>query len=58
MNEHEKIIYVEFPSGTKIFFTSDFAWLFIEYDPEYTTFSNENIDVVFLIGDNGFHRKG
>lgn len=52
MNEHEKINYVEFPSkdldATKSFFASVFGWSFIDYGPEYTSFSNEGIDGGFF----------
>ena len=55
MNKHEKINYVEFPSknieATKAFFTKVFGWSFIDYGPEYTTFSNEGIDGGFFQSD-------
>ncbi len=48
MNEHEKINYVEFPArdltATKAFFTQAFSWLFTDYGPEYTAFSNQGVD--------------
>jgi len=52
MAEHEKINYVEFPSKdleiTKSFFASVFGWSFKDYGPEYTSFSNENINGGFF----------
>ena len=52
MNEHEKINYVEIPArdieATKDFFTKAFNWSFVDYGPEYTTFSNEGIDGGFF----------
>ncbi len=52
MNEHEKISYIEFPSkniaATKSFFTSVFGWKFVDYGPDYTTFSNEGINGGFF----------
>ena len=43
MNSHEKINYIEFPAkdiiATKAFFTQVFGWLFVDYGPEYTAFS-------------------
>jgi uncharacterized protein len=48
MNEHEKINYVEFPAkdlpATKSFFQQAFGWVFEDFGPEYTAFSNQGID--------------
>ena len=48
MTEHEKINYVEFPAKdietTKAFFTEVFGWSFVDYGPEYISFSNEGLD--------------
>ena len=47
MENHEKINYVEFPArnleATKAFFSKSFGWLFQDYGPEYTSFSNAGI---------------
>lgn len=55
MNEHEKINYVEFPAknieATKAFFTTVFAWSFVDYGPEYAAFSNQGIDGGFFKSD-------
>ena len=55
MNEHEKINYVEFPAkdlqATKNFFTQVFGWLFEDFGPEYTAFSNQGIDGGFFSSD-------
>ena len=55
MYEHEKINYVEFPSkdieSTKAFFTTVFGWSFVDYEPEYSAFSNEGIDGGFFKSD-------
>jgi len=52
MNEHEKINYVEFPAkdleGTKEFFSKIFGWSFVDYGPEYISFSNEGLDGGFF----------
>jgi predicted enzyme related to lactoylglutathione lyase len=52
MTEHEKINYVEFPAkdipATKDFFQSVFGWLFEDYGPEYTAFSNQGLDGGFF----------
>ena len=52
MGKHEKINYVEFPSRnievTKAFFTEVFGWTFVDYGPEYSSFSNSGIDGGFF----------
>ena len=48
MPDHEKINYLEIPSRdlakTKSFFTQVFGWSFTDYGPEYTAFSDKEID--------------
>lgn len=48
MNEHEKINYVELPAKhfeeTKAFFTTVFGWVFEDFGPDYTAFSNQGLD--------------
>jgi len=55
MNEHEKINYVEFPAknleATKIFFNTAFGWSFVDYGPEYTSFSDQGLDGGFYQSD-------
>ena len=55
MNLHEKINYVEFHArdlaATKAFFQSAFGWSFVDYGPEYTSFSNEGLDGGFFQSD-------
>ena len=55
MNEHEKINYVEFPAkdieATKSFFTTVFGWVFEDYGPDYTAFSDEGLDGGFFKSD-------
>ena len=55
MNDHEKINYVEFPAkdieAAKRFFTAVFAWSFVDYDSEYSAFTNEGIDGGFFKSD-------
>jgi len=52
MTENEKINYIEFPANdiesTKSFFTSVFNWQFVDYGPEYSSFSNQGIDGGFF----------
>ena len=52
MNEHEKLNYVEFPSpdlpSTKAFFEKAFGWSFVDYGPEYTSFSGQGLDGGFF----------
>ncbi len=55
MPEHDKISYVEFPSrnleATKAFFEDAFGWSFVDYGPEYTSFSNQGLDGGFFKSD-------
>jgi uncharacterized protein len=48
----EKINYVEFPAkdieATKHFFGTAFGWSFVDYGPDYTSFSNQGIDGGFF----------
>jgi predicted enzyme related to lactoylglutathione lyase len=48
MSSNLKLSYVEFPSSniaaTKSFFEKAFGWSFIDYGPEYTSFSNQGLD--------------
>lgn len=52
MNHHEKINYLEFPARDiekiKTFFSTVFAWSFVDYGPEYTAFANAGIDGGFF----------
>ncbi|MCW8844469.1 MAG: VOC family protein [Gammaproteobacteria bacterium] len=55
MNVHEKISYLEFPSRdiavTKTFFSSVFGWSFVDYGPDYISFSNEGLKGGFYKSD-------
>jgi len=55
MNLHEKINYVELPAkdleATKAFFQSVFGWTFVDYGPEYTSFSDQGLDGGFFKSD-------
>ena len=55
MNLHEKINYVELPAkdleATKAFFQAVFGWSFVDYGPEYTSFSNQGLDGGFFKSD-------
>jgi len=55
MSKHERINYVEFPSKdiqkTKAFFMQAFSWVFEDFGPEYTAFSNQDIDGGFFKSD-------
>ena len=48
MNAQNKISYVEFPAkdliATKTFFSDVFGWSFVDYGPEYTSFSNAGLE--------------
>lgn len=55
MTQHHKINYVEFPScdldATRSFFENCFDWSFVDFGPEYTSFSGQGID-------GGFFKSG
>ncbi|MCJ7558428.1 MAG: VOC family protein [Gammaproteobacteria bacterium] len=55
MSAHEKISYLEFPSRdiaiTKTFFSSVFGWSFVDYGPDYISFSNEGLNGGFYQSD-------
>ena len=55
MNLHNKINYVEFHAkdlpATKAFFQSAFGWSFVDYGPEYTSFSDQGVDGGFFQSD-------
>ena len=48
LSKHEKINYIEYPAkdlkATKAFFQKVFAWEFVDYGPEYTSFTNQGLD--------------
>ena len=52
MSRHEKINYIEYPAknlkATKAFFEQVFAWSFVDYGPEYSSFSNQGLDGGFF----------
>jgi predicted enzyme related to lactoylglutathione lyase len=55
MSAHNKINYLEIPakdlSRTKIFFTRVFGWSFVDYGPEYTSFSQSGMAGGFYKSD-------
>ncbi len=55
MTEHGKINYVELPAKdlekTKAFFSEVFGWVFTDFGPEYTAFSNQGLDGGFFKSD-------
>lgn len=55
MSKHETLNYVEFPASnlqaTKQFFKSVFNWQFVDYGPEYTSFSNQGLDGGFYLSE-------
>ncbi len=55
MSKHEKINYVEFSSkdlpATKAFFQSAFGWEFVDYGPDYASFSDQGVDGGFFSAD-------
>lgn len=55
MQEHEKIDYIELPAkdveATKLFFKTVFGWIFTDYGPDYTCFTNHGINGGFYKSD-------
>lgn len=56
MDIHEKLNYVEFPSNnlgaTKQFFSNVFGWVFEDFGPEYSAFSNAGLAGGFYKSEN------
>jgi len=54
MAEHESLNYMEYPASnleaTKTFFGLVFGWQFVDYGPDYASFSEHNLD-------GGFYRS-
>jgi len=52
MKIHNQINYIEIPAkeieATKKFFSQVFGWSFVDYGPDYCSFSNEGIDGGFF----------
>ena len=55
MPAHEKMNYVEYPAkdldATRSFFQNAFGWSFVDYGPDYTSFSGEGMDGGFFRSD-------
>ena len=55
MNTPNKINYIEIPAkdliATKEFFTKVFGWYFIDFGPEYSSFTNQGVDGGFFKSD-------
>ena len=55
MSNQNKITYVELPArdipATKAFFTSVFGWTFIDYGPDYATFTGAGLNGGFFKSD-------
>ena len=54
-NQNERLNYVEFPASniqaTKQFFEKAFNWSFVDYGPDYTSFSDQGLDGGFYRAD-------
>lgn len=52
MSAHNQINYIEVPAKdlvlTKTFFTTVFGWEFVDYGPEYTSFSSQGVEGGFF----------
>lgn len=55
MSNNDNINYVEFPArdipATKAFFEAVFGWVFVDYGPDYASFSNRGVDGGFFKSD-------
>jgi predicted enzyme related to lactoylglutathione lyase len=55
MTENNKISYIEIPAknieATKRFFAEVFAWSFVDYGPDYCSFSAQGVDGGFYTSD-------
>lgn len=56
MKRNNQINYIEIPAKdilrTKSFFSKVFKWSFVDYGPEYTSFSNDGVDGGFYKSNN------
>jgi len=56
MEKHHNINYIEMPSSdlnaTKSFFSEVFNWEFVDYGPEYSSFTAQGIDGGFYLSSN------
>jgi len=55
MPTHNDINYIEIPAkdlnATKKFFSDAFGWTFVDYGPDYCSFSNQGVDGGFFKSD-------
>lgn len=55
MTKHNKINYIEIPAknieATKAFFSEVFGWSFVDYGPDYCSFSAQGVDGGFFKSD-------
>jgi len=55
MKTHHHINYIEMPAkdltATKKFFSDVFGWTFVDYGPDYCSFSNDGVDGGFFKSD-------
>ncbi len=55
MTKHNKINYIEIPAknigATKIFFSDVFGWSFVDYGPDYSSFTAQGVDGGFFKSD-------
>ena len=53
--KNNKISYVEYPAkditATKVFFAKAFDWQFVDYGPDYASFSDQGLDGGFFRSD-------
>jgi len=55
MSNNDNINYIEFPAkdipATKAFFETVFGWVFVDYGPDYASFSDRGVDGGFFKSD-------
>lgn len=55
MTQNNKINYIEIPAqniaATKAFFSTVFGWSFVDYGPEYCSFTAQGVDGGFFKSD-------
>ena len=55
MTKHNKINYIEIPAKnigtTKVFFSDVFGWSFVDYGPDYCSFTAQGVDGGFFKSD-------
>ncbi|MBT1449958.1 VOC family protein [Glaciecola sp. XM2] len=58
---HHQIHYLEIPTkdidASKVFFAEVFGWEFVDYGPEYTCFTGQQIEGGFFLSSHSMHSE-